>query len=1021
MKVKKLLAVLLMSAMLTACSINGGDNKPSDGGNTPVEPSDGGEGQGGGEGEGGGQQQVTLASISVTAPTKTQYFVGDQALDLAGLVVTAHYSDNSTAAIATGYEVSNVDFSEAGQKTVTVTYEGKTDSFNITVSAVVLSSITVTAPTKTEYFAGDEIDLTGMVVTANYNNGSTVPLTEGFTTNVSEINMNEAGQKTVTVSYEQQTDSFNINVTALAIVSISATAPTKAEYAVGEAVDLAGMVVTATYNNGDTATLTEGYTTNEASIDMKASGDKTITVTYGELTCTVSIHVSAPTDWGTAEKALFAQYLYGLNFPYFYAYDLGVGDLQWYNSKDIVVAQGGVIEADAQQVLAEPEAVYQLLKAAGWQDVVNPTSGKKYDGSYYWDYRLSTTFKVEGEDREVMATFGAYYPGHGFTYTGYFMIQLRAPYYYSWAETGYGAAIPAYFESEIAIPSLPNGKYVKSVLDANNPAQTGYLEVDVLGVTTADLTALLEAFNNSSDWEIVEASANSGVDYVAMSSDKKMLVDIVIYQGEVDFYFKAPSISEEVAVVAADLDLPAFAFYPYDETDYEAYEFETTLGAGQTLAQLRDAIAEDLVGTGATYQFSAVGTPEANEEIASGKYLYEDGDLKVDARLEVSVDEEGAVTVAVYVKAYEAPDAKTLAIIAALGCNQYDFDKGTHGWYMNLPLDNTLDDDGMKAVIQGYFTNLYAATELDFAPLMDEIADGGDDDWYFEAANDDTKVQVWVYPTFDEDENVEEIRLNISISAFNPPESALKDAMLTVLGIKLRWSEDQQHYGLNGTATIDWANNESWGDVVEGYVNALYAAAVEGSPLEDIELLSFNEGSMYAEAWLYTEEGYIVLQCWSSDKGTDGEYGTADDEITTLFEVVLFDANVPLSANAIALPITQELSGYGFDTRMSNQNGHYIINLPIFVYNGYYYIVENQEFNATQAAQFASIMFGYAISLLPGFVLQGEIAADANGVVSATYLNSTTGAQVILSLPLSAQGLVTTIQVEVVLPAPSGD
>ena len=196
------------------------------------------------------------------------------------------------------------------------------------------------------------------------------------------------------------------------------------------------------------------------------------------------------------------------------------------------------------------------------------------------------------------------------------------------------------------------------------------------------------------------------------------------------------------------------------------------------------------------------------------------------------------------------------------------YHKGTHGWYMNLPLDNTLDDDGMKAVIQGYFTNLYAATELDFAPLMDEIADGGDDDWYFEAANDDTKVQVWVYPTFDEDENVEEIRLNISISAFNPPESALKDAMLTVLGIKLRWSEDQQHYGLNGTATIDWANNESWGDVVEGYVNALYAAAVEGSPLEDIELLSFNEGSMYAEAWLYTEEGYIVLQCWSSDKGT---------------------------------------------------------------------------------------------------------------------------------------------------------
>ena len=80
------------------------------------------------------EEQVTLVSIAVTAPTKVAYTTADTALDLTGMVVTAHYSDQSTQVITSGYTVSTVDFSTAGEKTVTVTYEGKTDSFRITVA-----------------------------------------------------------------------------------------------------------------------------------------------------------------------------------------------------------------------------------------------------------------------------------------------------------------------------------------------------------------------------------------------------------------------------------------------------------------------------------------------------------------------------------------------------------------------------------------------------------------------------------------------------------------------------------------------------------------------------------------------------------------------------------------------------------------------------------------------------------------------------------------------------------------------
>ena len=80
------------------------------------------------------EEQVTLVSIAVTAPTKVSYTTADTALDLTGMVVTATYSNQSTQIITSGYTVSTVDFSTAGEKTVTVTYEGKTDSFRITVA-----------------------------------------------------------------------------------------------------------------------------------------------------------------------------------------------------------------------------------------------------------------------------------------------------------------------------------------------------------------------------------------------------------------------------------------------------------------------------------------------------------------------------------------------------------------------------------------------------------------------------------------------------------------------------------------------------------------------------------------------------------------------------------------------------------------------------------------------------------------------------------------------------------------------
>ena len=156
---------------------------------------------------------VKLESITVTAPTKAEYTVGDE-LDLTGMKVVAKYSDDTEKEITEGYEVSGYDKTKTGEQTVTVTYEGKTATFKVTVKEAekpaTLESITVTAPTKTEYTAGEELDLDGMKVTAKYSNGEEKEITEGY--EVSGYDKTKTGEQTITVTYEGKTATFKVTV-----------------------------------------------------------------------------------------------------------------------------------------------------------------------------------------------------------------------------------------------------------------------------------------------------------------------------------------------------------------------------------------------------------------------------------------------------------------------------------------------------------------------------------------------------------------------------------------------------------------------------------------------------------------------------------------------------------------------------------------------------------------------------------------------------------------------------------------
>ena len=106
--------------------------------------------------------QVDTLTIT-TNPTKTTYMQYDN-LDTTGLVVTAT-AGSLSGDVTSDCTISPTALNTSGTQAITVSYGGQTATFNVTVEAITGISVT-TAPTKTSYKPNEQLDLTGIVITA---------------------------------------------------------------------------------------------------------------------------------------------------------------------------------------------------------------------------------------------------------------------------------------------------------------------------------------------------------------------------------------------------------------------------------------------------------------------------------------------------------------------------------------------------------------------------------------------------------------------------------------------------------------------------------------------------------------------------------------------------------------------------------------------------------------------------------------------------------------------------------------
>ena len=152
---------------------------------------------------------MELESIEIESlPNKLSYYQGEK-LDVEGLAVNAIFNTGNKISLNPDeYTVSSLT-NEPGVQTIVISYNGKTVSFDVEVKELVLDTLTIKKlPNKIEYYVGEKLDLSGLIVEGTYNNGNTEEITN-YT--VSELT-DKVGEQTITVSYQGKEITFTVLV-----------------------------------------------------------------------------------------------------------------------------------------------------------------------------------------------------------------------------------------------------------------------------------------------------------------------------------------------------------------------------------------------------------------------------------------------------------------------------------------------------------------------------------------------------------------------------------------------------------------------------------------------------------------------------------------------------------------------------------------------------------------------------------------------------------------------------------------
>lgn len=169
-------------------------------------------------------QPVITKIVIDTDGVKNNYFQSER-LNLKNLKVVAVYSDNSSMPVTdyTTIPENNSSFDSAGEIDVLISYADFTKSFRINVEPISVTGISINSDNvKKNYHISESLDLTGLIVKKNCNDGNSIIVSDYSSNPSDSSNFDSSGDKKITVSYAGFSETFIIHV---AKSVISATSP----------------------------------------------------------------------------------------------------------------------------------------------------------------------------------------------------------------------------------------------------------------------------------------------------------------------------------------------------------------------------------------------------------------------------------------------------------------------------------------------------------------------------------------------------------------------------------------------------------------------------------------------------------------------------------------------------------------------------------------------------------------------------------------------------------------------------
>ncbi len=150
-----------------------------------------------------------ITSVSLTPPSKTEYVENDK-LDTAGMEFNVTYDNGYERTVTNGLKITGFNSENVGKQTVTVSYRGKSATFEVNVSEKKVVDAEFEFPNDIKIIQGDDLDLSSGKVILTYSDGDQQTIKKGYA--VTGFDKTKVGKQNVTITYRDFSTDLEVTV-----------------------------------------------------------------------------------------------------------------------------------------------------------------------------------------------------------------------------------------------------------------------------------------------------------------------------------------------------------------------------------------------------------------------------------------------------------------------------------------------------------------------------------------------------------------------------------------------------------------------------------------------------------------------------------------------------------------------------------------------------------------------------------------------------------------------------------------